>query len=105
METTLNKIKRESRFKKQFSYYSRHPQYNELKKLYINGGFNNIKSIKNQFEKRLKKDNKPYKSAIEVIEKIKRRTKNLKEKKKVIKEKDDSYNVRIDRNLNVQIKG
>jgi hypothetical protein len=50
METT-NKIKRESRFKKTFSYYLRHPQYDELKKFYINGSFNNIKSVKNQFEK------------------------------------------------------
>ena len=46
---TINKIKRQSRFKKEFSYYLRHPQYDEIKKLYINVSFNNIKSVKNQF--------------------------------------------------------
>jgi len=101
METTLNKVKRESRFKKTFSYYLRHPQYDELKKLYINGSFNNIKSIKNQFEKNIKKNNK---TPTQIIEKIKRATKKTKEKKKIIKEQDDSYNVQIDRNLNARLK-
>jgi hypothetical protein len=101
METT-NKIKRESRFKKRFSYYLRHPQYDELKKLYIDGSFNNIKSIKNQFEKKIRKNNKSVK---EVIKQIKTRTEKTRTKKaKIIKEIDESYNIQIDRNLNARLK-
>jgi hypothetical protein len=99
---TINKIKRQSRFKKEFSYYLRHPQYDELKKLYINGSFNNIKSVKNQFEKKIRKNNK---SPLQTIEKIKSKTKKMKKQKnKIIKEIVKSYNVQIDRNLNARLK-
>lgn len=78
----INSSKRETRFKKEFKYYLNHPQYNELKNLYINGVFKNIKSIENQFIKlRIKKDKKPYLSSTKAIEEIKKKTVILQKEK------------------------
>jgi hypothetical protein len=79
---TINKTKRDKKFNKEFSYFKSHPLYDELKNLYTTGSIINIKSIENQFKKKLrvKKDNTPYKSSIDNIDKIKKMT--LKQNKK-----------------------
>ncbi len=79
---TINKTKRDKKFNKEFSYFKSHPLYDELKNLYITGSIVNIKSIENQFKKKLrvKKDNTLYKSSTKNVDKIKKLT--LKNKNK-----------------------
>jgi hypothetical protein len=78
----INKSKREIRFKKEFKYYLKHPQYNELKNLYIEGSFKNIKSVENLFLKlKIKRDKTPFISSVKVVEEIKQMTEGLLKKK------------------------
>lgn len=88
---TINKTKRDKKFNKEFSYFKSHPLYDELKNLYTTGAIVNIKSIENQFKKKLrvKKDNTPYKSSIDNIDKIKKMT--LKQKVKVKSQSNDNH--------------